>query len=244
MALKEHNNQTAQHKNILITGINRGLGKELFELFVLKKYKVYGILRNESKAEKLKLNLPKNARIILADVSSDQSIKTIQKAIGQTHIDLLINNAGIGGDSHLINNIESEEISNLINVHCLGVFRTVKALKDNLLKAQDPLVLNLNSRLGSITRQSIGVYENITVSYSYRIAKAAQNMLTNCLRKEFRDKIRFIGIHPGKMKTEIAQIDADIDPRVVANRIIDFYENGKLIEENGITELGKELIEW
>lgn len=120
----------------------------------------------------------------------------------------------------------------------------MKAVKDNLLKAQEPIVLNLNSRLGSITRQSTGVYENITVSYSYRIAKASQNMLTNCLRKEFRDKVRFISIHPGKMKTDIAQIDADIEPRVVADRIINFYENGKLIEENGITELGNELIEW
>tara|TARA_B110000093_G_C12789523_1_gene334067 strand:+ start:19 stop:717 length:699 start_codon:yes stop_codon:yes gene_type:complete len=231
-------------KTILITGINRGLGKELFELFVSKGYEVYGILRNKLEAEKLKIELPKNGKIILTDISSDESIYSIQKIIGEKPIDLLVNNAGIGGKSHLIENIESEEISNLFNIHCLGVFRTTKAVKDNLLKAKDPIVLNLNSRLGSITRQSNGTYDNITVSYSYRIAKASQNMLTNCLRTEFKEKIKFVSIHPGKMKTDIAQVDADIEPEIIANRILESFENGTFEEKNGIIELENELIEW
>ncbi len=231
-------------KSVLITGINKGLGKELFELFLTKGYTVYGLLRNQLVAEELKSNLPENGKLILTDISTEESINIIQKTISANTIDLLINNAGIGGNSHLIDEIEAKEIIDLFNIHCLGVFRTVKALKINLLKAKDPIVLNLNSRLGSITRQSNGAYENITVSYSYRIAKAAQNMLTNCLRNEFKDKIKFVSIHPGKMRTDIAQVDADIEPRVVANKIIQFYENGILLEENGITELGKELIEW
>lgn len=231
-------------KNVFITGINKGLGKELFEIFLTKGYTVYGLLRNQLVAEKLKSNLPENGKLILADVSTDESVTAIQKVVRENTIDLLINNAGIGGNSHLIDEIKSKEIIDLFNIHSLGVFRTVKALKTNLLEASDPIVLNLNSRLGSITRQANGTYDDITVSYSYRISKAAQNMLTNCLRKEFKGRIRFISIHPGKMKTDIAQVDADIEPRVVANRIIQFYENGKLIEEKGITELGKELIEW
>ncbi len=231
-------------KTILITGISRGLGKELFELFLSKGYLVYGVLRNKFEAEQLKSELPENGKIILADLSSDQSIHSIQTVIGQQPIDLLINNAGIGGQSHLIDEIESEEILELFNIHCLGVFRTVKALKTNLLRSNTPIVLNLNSRLGSITRQSNGTYENITVSYSYRIGKAAQNMLTNCLRAEFKDDIKFISIHPGKMKTAIAQIDADIEPEVIANRILTSFENGAFTEENGIVELEKELIEW
>jgi NAD(P)-dependent dehydrogenase (short-subunit alcohol dehydrogenase family) len=162
----------------------------------------------------------------------------------QNPIDLLINNAGVGGKSHLIDNIEPAEVLKLFNIHCLGVFRTTKAVKENLLKANDPIVLNLNSRLGSITRQGNGTYKNITVSYSYRIAKASQNMLTNCFRKEFKDKIKFLSIHPGKMKTEIAQTDADVEPKEIAYKFLEFYENKKFQEENGIIELDKEIIEW
>jgi len=231
-------------KTILITGISRGLGKELFELFVSKGYYVYGVLRNKFDAEKLKSELPDNGKIILTDLSTDKSINVIKEIVGESSIDLLINNAGIGGKSHLMEEIDSDEINDLFNIHCLGVFRTVKSLKINLLKANEPIVLNMNSRLGSITRQSNGTYEDITVSYSYRIAKAAQNMLTNCLRKEFNNEIKFLSLHPGKMKTDIAQVDADIEPKEIANRILKIFENGIFVEENGIVELEKEIIEW
>jgi hypothetical protein len=69
-------------------------------------------------------------------------------------------------------------------------------------------------------------------------------MLTNCIRSEFKNRIEVISIHPGKMKTKMAQTDADIEPIEVANRIFSYYENGKLNEVNGIVELGKEIIEW
>ena len=231
-------------KKVFITGINRGLGKELFNLFATNNYIVYGILRNKSELEEFKKKFPENSKIILADLSSDKSIKIIQESVRDNPIDLLINNAGIAGNSHLIQNIDSAEIIDLFNIHCLGVFRTTKALTNNLVKAKKPIILNLNSRLGSITRQSNGNYENLTVSYSYRIAKASQNMLTNCIRAEFKDRIEVISIHPGKMKTEIAHTDADVEPIEVANRIFSYYENGKLKEANGIIELEKEVIEW
>ena len=231
-------------KKVFITGINRGLGKELFKLFASKNYFVYGVVRNETEVNILESKFPNNSKIILADLSSDQSIKLIQESVKGNAIDLLINNAGIGGNAHLIQDVESTEIIELFNVHCLGAFRTVKALNNNLIRADKPIVLNLNSRFGSITRQSNGTYKNLTISYSYRVAKASQNMLTNCLRLEFKDKIQFISIHPGKMKTEIAQTDADIEPSEIANKILSFYKNGKLKEEDGIIELEKEIIEW
>lgn len=231
-------------KTIFITGVNRGLGKELFELFASKNYFVYGVVRNENEVKKLENKFPSNSKIILADLSSDQSIKIIQKSVKDNYINLLINNAGVGGDAHLIQNVQSTDIIELFNIHCLGVYRTVKALQNNLIKAEKPIVLNLNSRFGSITRQSNGTYKNLTTSYSYRIAKASQNMLTNCLRIEFKDKIQFISIHPGKMKTKIAQSDANIEPATIAEKILSIYKNGKFKEENGIIELEKELIEW
>ena len=69
-------------------------------------------------------------------------------------------------------------------------------------------------------------------------------MLTSCLRTEFKNKIKFISLHPGKMKTDIASKDADIEPIDVAIRILEFYEKDKLKDENGIVELDQELIPW
>lgn len=231
-------------KSVLITGISRGLGKELFHCFAVRGYFVYGIIRKEAEAEQMQKKYSGNSKIIIADLSSDQSIQWIQESVQENPIDLLINNAGIAGTSNFIQHIDSEEIINLFNIHCLGVFRTTKALAANLVKANKPMILNLNSRFGSITRQAQKIYDKLNISYSYRIAKASQNMLTNCLRVEFKDQIDVISIHPGKMKTEIASEDADLEPREVAEKIVDFYEKGMFKEINGIIDLEKGIIEW
>jgi short-subunit dehydrogenase len=76
-------------KNVFITGINKGLGKELFELFLTKGYTVYGLLRNQLVAEKLKSNLPENGKLILADLSTDESINAIQKVVIENPIPVL-----------------------------------------------------------------------------------------------------------------------------------------------------------
>ncbi len=231
-------------KRVFITGVNRGLGKALFNCFTTNNYFVYGLLRKAEDVAIFEKQYPENSKIILADVSTDKSIKWIQKSVQDNSIDLLINNAGIAGSSYLIQAVDSAEIMALFNTHCLGAFRTTKALVDNLGKAKKPMILNLNSRFGSITRQSQKRYENLNISYGYRIAKAAQNMLTNCMRVEFKDSIEVISIHPGKMKTAIASRDANLTPIEVADKIVDFYEKGLLREENGIIELEKEIIEW
>ena len=231
-------------KTVVITGINRGLGKELFQLFAMHDYQVFGVLRNERDAQVLEKMLPENAQLILADLAVDDAISVIKQAVGDASVDLLINNAGIGGEAFHLTAAETKEVFDLFNVHCLGVMRTVKALQVNLDRSKNAIVLNVNSRFGSITRQSQGTYSDLQVSYSYRIAKAAQNMLTNCFRNEFKGKIKCISLHPGKLKTQLAQSDADTHPRDIAHKILEYYEGGKFVEEHGIVELGRELIEW
>lgn len=119
----------------------------------------------------------------------------------------------------------------------------MKALSTNFFENGNTTILNINSRFGSISRQSLGTYKDLEVSYSYRIAKASQNMLTNCLKLEFKNQY-FVSIMPGKLKTEISQTDADMLPSESADKIIDLWEQGELRNENGIKELNGNLIEW
>jgi short-subunit dehydrogenase len=231
-------------KNIFITGVSRGLGKELFEQFTDKGYFVFGLLRDKNQYEKLIGKKPSNSDLILADITSDNCVEIIKKSIKDVPVDLLINNAGVGGNASKLENSSSEEILRLFNTHCVGVLRVTNVLLSNLLSNSSPMVLNINSRMGSITSQSKGIHKNLTVSYSYRIAKASQNMLTNCMRNEFGEKIKFISLHPGKLKTGIGQVDADISPGESAKQIIEAWEMNKLKVENGIIELPYKLIEW
>ena len=230
-------------KKILITGINKGLGKELFNQLVEKDYFVFGLLRNKEVYNKINENKPKNVELILADISDDNCIDKIQQVVKNSTLDLVINNAGLGGEAMKLENVNSSEIIDLFNVHCLGVLRVMKSISKNLIKNNKATVINLNSRLGSITNQSIGTFKNLEVSYSYRIAKASQNMLTACLRLEFKDII-FVSLTPGKLKTEIAQVDADLEPSESAKRIIEYWEQEKFENTNGILEVPDKILEW
>jgi short-subunit dehydrogenase len=155
----------------------------------------------------------------------------------------VINNAGIGGEGMNLESTNSTEIINLINVHCLGVLRIMQSISKKLIQNNKTTVINLNSRLGSITHQSIGTFKNLDVSYSYRIAKASQNMLTNCLRLEFAG-INFVSLTPGKLKTELAQVDANLSPAESAKRIIEYWEQEKFENTNGILEVPDKIMEW
>lgn len=222
-------------KTIFITGINKGLGKELFTQFVEKGYFVFGLLRNKAIYDELIIDKPKNATYILADISNDTSIEEIQRIVKDEELDLVINNAGSLGEGMTLEATTSTEILDLINVHCLGVFRVMKAISTNLVN-NNSTVINVNSRLGSIYHQEIGTYKNRDVSYSYRIAKASQNMLTTSLRIEF-DEVNFVSLTPGRLATPLEYKDS-------AKRIIEYWEQGNLINTAGILEVPDKITAW
>ena len=121
-------------KTVLLTGINKGLGKELFNQLVEKKYFVFGLLRNEEIYNELLKTKPTNVELILADISNDNCINIINQIVKDTNIDLVINNAGIGGEGMNLESTNSTEIINLINVHCLGVLRIMQSISKKLIQ--------------------------------------------------------------------------------------------------------------
>jgi NAD(P)-dependent dehydrogenase (short-subunit alcohol dehydrogenase family) len=71
-----------------------------------------------------------------------------------------------------------------------------------LQQSSKALVVNITSRFGSIARTSSGDLANCGISYSYVIAKAAQNMLTLRLAEELRNTpVSVCCVHPGMMRT-------------------------------------------
>lgn len=231
-------------KTIFITGVNKGLGYQLYTLACNKGYNVYGLVRSKDNYERMVQSRPANAKLIHADVSEDNCIEKVRAVIENIPVDLLINNAGIGGEGMVLNDTTTTEIMALFNIHCLGALRMCQALRSNLHASSRPVVLNMNSRFGSIGYQFNRFFKGFEISYSYRIAKAAQNMLTNCLRNEFGDKIEFVSITPGRLITDIAQKDANLTPEEGARRIIEHWEAEKFRSENGILQVPDLLTPW
>lgn len=224
---------------VLITGASRGLGYELLKEFYLSNYDIFPLVRSEESSRKLLSEFPHRCFPIVADIGLDSCKEIIKNTLEQhtKEIDIVINNAGISGKEYQIEKVTSEEVMNLINIHCLGVMRTVQGSLDFLNNSSNPRIINVSSRLGSLTKMVSDEFKDRYFSYSYRVAKASQNMLTVCLYQELRKKgIHVSAIHPGKLKTGTASADADMEATEAARYIFDLIESIKLQQSGMFVE--------
>jgi short-subunit dehydrogenase len=153
---------------VLITGGNRGLGYELVKVFHENDYEVFTVVRTNEAAEKIKHEFKQKCYPIVADLRFDDSKEKIKSALDMVtnEIDIVINNAGIPGREYEIEKVTTEEIEELLNIHCLGVIRTVQSTLGFLRNSANPRIINISSRLGSLSKMSSGEFSNRKFSYS------------------------------------------------------------------------------
>ncbi len=88
-------------QTVLITGSNRGLGYEFTRQYLAQDAQVIATCRQTESANQLHLlkkNYGKKLTIIPLDVTQENSIKEAFNLVEKnfSHLDLLLNNAGIG----------------------------------------------------------------------------------------------------------------------------------------------------
>ncbi|SHF26143.1 NAD(P)-dependent dehydrogenase, short-chain alcohol dehydrogenase family [Seinonella peptonophila] len=234
--------------HVMITGANRGLGYELLKVFYNAGDFVYAIVRDSQSAERLKDKFGQRVVPVIADIGLDQSEQIVKAALSKVtdRLDILINNAGqSSGKVPKIRDLETEEVAQLFNVHCLGVVRMVKATLDLLHQSTLPRIINISSRLGSMQMMVEQEFAHLKTSYSYQIAKAAQNMLSICLGEELYKKgISVYAVHPGKLKTAGAAIDADIEAEEGAANIYHWLNEMKRPARTQFIQPQVSVLKW
>ncbi len=218
------------NRTAFITGTSRGLGYALVEQFLSQDWFVYCLVRKNEDATKIAEMNSAYCIPIVSDVTSDKMQSDIASSLSNsTTIDVLINNAGAGSSAKPFAETLVDDVSNLLDIHCLGALRVTQAIIPFI--RNDGIIINISSRFGSITKTASGELDNISCSYSYRIAKAAQNMFSQCLSREYNNSnIKVCSIHPGKLKTASASLDADREPSEAAENLLSLLskiENGK-----------------
>ncbi|MCJ1419174.1 hypothetical protein MMC32_005527 [Xylographa parallela] len=198
---------------VLITGANQGLGFATAQQLVSSgKYHVLVSSRNPSNAqvavEKLQTEAADKTAItaLTLDVTDDASIEAAAKSVKDQfgHLDILINNAGIG---QLPDKSLREQYRQIFEVNVFGVAAVTEAFLP-LLKASsssDKRVVNVTSGLGSITMAGKKDYAfNAGAWYvpDYRSSKAALHMITAAQSVKFAgDKIAVVAVAPGMCRT-------------------------------------------
>lgn len=176
---------------VLITGCNRGIGLELARQFHERGDAVISVCRHASdELRALGTRLIENI-----DVSDGASVARLREELGDTPIDILINNAGILRRDRF-GSIDYDTMLEQYQVNTLGPLRVTEALADNLHEGSKVAIVT--SRVGSIEDNGSGG------NWGYRASKAAVNMVGTNLVHEFRPRgIAVALLHPGLVATEM-----------------------------------------
>jgi NAD(P)-dependent dehydrogenase (short-subunit alcohol dehydrogenase family) len=223
----------------LITGANRGLGLEFARQYIEQGWHVIACTRKPEAPELHLLNQDQRS-IHELEVTDHDAVDELAAAFADVPIDVLINNAGTTGPKGAPECMEYSGVDNMdydiwrdtLEVNLLGAFKVATAFREHLASAENGILLNMSSDLGSMEQNTMG---NM---YSYRCSKTALNMVTKGLANDCPEFIT-VSMAPGWCRTELGGVGAEIDPdesvadqiRAIANITQD--QSGTFIDRFG-----------
>jgi NAD(P)-dependent dehydrogenase (short-subunit alcohol dehydrogenase family) len=233
-----------RRNTVLVTGASRGLGYELCRLYLQRGWRVLPLVRRSDDAM-FAGTTPGECIPVIADLTAENAMRLVRASISgaASHLDVLINNAGLGGTATRLAEVSAGEIRDLIDVHCLGVLRCMQAALPLLAASPSPKVVNVTSRVASFARTTTGAFD-ADISYAYRIAKAAQNMLTVIMSRELRQYgITVCALHPGQFASRLNP-DGGEAPAVAAARVADWIHSLSATDNGSWQDPVEGIVPW
>jgi NAD(P)-dependent dehydrogenase (short-subunit alcohol dehydrogenase family) len=193
----------------LVTGANRGFGRQLALELIARGANVYAGARDPHS-----LDLP-GATPLQIEITDPRSVAAAAENAGD--VTLLINNAGSSTGANLLTG-NLDDIRLELDTHFIGTLSVVRAFAPKIAANGGGTILNILSVLSWISLPTVGAYS---------AAKAAEWSMTNALRAQLASQnVRVTGLHVGFMDTDMAaKVTAPkLDPAKVAMIAIDGIE--------------------
>jgi NAD(P)-dependent dehydrogenase (short-subunit alcohol dehydrogenase family) len=197
----------------LVTGANKGIGKEISRQLSAKGVLVLMAARDRVRGEAAMAELRTQGlpvEFTEMDVTSQSSVDNAAAEVERRHgrLDILVNNAGVALDWIPGSELSVEGLEQTFEVNVFGVFRVTKALLPQLKKSKHGRIVNMSSGLGSLSlnadpRSSLRI-RNMLLAYCS--SKAALNMITVQFANELKDVgIKVNSANPGFTATDMNQ---------------------------------------
>ena len=210
----------------VITGANRGIGKEFVERLLEDGHTVFAGMRDISSFDFEHENLT----LLTLDVSDTESAEEFGYMINSMTetVDVLVNNAGMmDGRWTAFEEVDMEKSLEVLNVNTIGPMRVTQALWPTLKSTPNAKVAMITSLMGSIDDCMSGR------SYAYRTSKTGLNMITKVLSIEGRDcDITVSCYHPGWVKTDMGGERAPVSKADSVSGLLSLI-NGQTMEMSG-----------
>jgi len=186
-------------KIALITGATSGIGKATAK--ALNDMGVNLILtgRNEKELNEFKNSLDVQVLTYVLDVRDKEKVtKTIAQILQITHIDILINNAGLALGLEPIDQGEIEDWDIMIDTNIKGVLYITKPIFKHMKERNEGHIVNLGSVAGKTPYPGGCVYAS---------TKAALHSLNECMNIDaYGTNIKITNIAPGAVETKFSNV--------------------------------------
>lgn len=164
-------------KTVLITGASRGIGKAIAEGFAKKGYDllltcVSSIYNLQEYSSFLEQKYHISCKALQADAGNYAEIQSLFQNI--THLDVLVNNAGIAHIG-LLSDMTPEEWHSIMHTNLDACFYTCKHAIPLMLKNHRGRIINISSVWGNV---------GASMEVAYSASKGGINSFTKALAKE------------------------------------------------------------
>lgn len=191
----------ADKRIALVTGANRGIGKEIARELAQQGVKVILTARDAEKGKRVAEELMSDGLDVAfhrLDVTSEESLlETADFAAREFgKLDILVNNAALGGGPNSLN-VSPGEFRKTFETNFFGPLRLSQLMVPLLMKSDSGRIINISSGMGALNRMGGG-------DAAYRVSKTALNSLTAVMAADLAGtNIRVNTMCPGWVKTDM-----------------------------------------
>jgi NAD(P)-dependent dehydrogenase (short-subunit alcohol dehydrogenase family) len=192
-------------KIALVTGGNRGIGKEIVRQLANKDFRVILTARDSKTGAQAASSIKGDVRFIALDVGNDQSIVQAAENFSKEsdQLDVLVNNAGIYPDDGFnILTAPRELLTETFQTNTFGAIRVIQAFLPFLSRAHQARIITLSSGYGELGGLSAKVP-------SYCLSKLTLNGATIMFDQVLRHRgIAVNSVCPGWVRTDMGGSNA------------------------------------
>ncbi len=185
-------------KNIVITGVSRGLGRAMALEFAGRGHRIFGGSRDTAAIESLSSQLGGEHFFSALDVADEKSVgRFSEQTLSRIEApDLLINAAALINEPAPLWEVPADEFSELMEVNLTGVHRLIAAFAPSMIAAGSGVIVNFSSGWGRSTSPDVA---------PYCATKWGIEGLTLALAQDLPPGLAAVAFNPGIIDTAMLQ---------------------------------------
>lgn len=183
-------------RQIVITGVSRGLGRGLAAKLIELGHTVQGCARSAATIAELQARWPAPHRFEVVDVIDDQQVAAWARSClaAGTVPDILINNAAVIHPSRPLWKLSEREFGEVIDVNLKGVANVIRHWLPAMIERRRGVVVNFSSGWGRSTSPEVA---------GYCASKWGIEGLTKALADELPHGLAAVPLNPGVIDTDM-----------------------------------------